>query len=217
MRIHLIDKGTPMTIEIQTCHGETLAEFKCAFFEPNGHVRLAVESEALYDYCLSPPPDSKMYITFYREQQKYSFEGKLVNAEVRQAKKLVNIIMLSQIKVESRRGVKRFEIYIKVNVFSYANGHRGELLGEGETNDVSLDALSFSSNLDLVKSDDKRYALEFTLFNKHLFFIPVKLLAKKDASVVSKSDFDYIVLFDFTDYPNEKRRITNAFFNELSR
>jgi hypothetical protein len=212
-----VDKGTKLEVELQSFQGARLADFKASFNEASSHVHLSATGDELYDYCLNPQPDTKLYIAFFREQQKYSFEGRLVNAEIKHGEKIVNIVMLSAIKVESRRGVKRFEIYTKVNILTVVNGQKGVLLGDGESNDVSLDALSFSSNVDINKNDERRYGLEFTLFNKHPFFLPIKILVKRGASVVSKTDYDYVVLFDFDDHPHEKKRLTNAFFNELSR
>jgi hypothetical protein len=91
------------------------------------------------------------------------------------------------------------------------------MLGDGETNDVSLDAFSVSSNVDLPIENDEKYALEFMLFNRHSFFLPINVFLKKRAAIVSKMAYDYVFLFDFSNHPHEKNRIINAFFKGLSR
>ncbi|MCL2003965.1 MAG: hypothetical protein FWG72_08185 [Oscillospiraceae bacterium] len=217
MQLHLIDRGTPLQIDVQTFSGEQITSFKGTYHDTEGRVRLTVEGGELYEHCLQPQADTKLLVSFFREEQKCSFEGRCVGTEERRGVRLVNITMLSAIKVESRRTQKRFEIFLKVNIYAFENGQKGALLGDGETNDVSLDALSITSDVDMQKGDDKRYAAEFTLFNKHTFSIPAKVLVKKDAPAVSAMNYEYVLLFDFTDRLHEKKRLINAFFNELTR
>jgi hypothetical protein len=217
MHIHIVDRGTPLEIEVQTYGGERIANMKAVFYDSQGRMSLTVDCEALFDHYREPKPGTKLYISFYREQLKYSFEGVFASGQEQMGKKMVNITMLSNIKTESRRTVKRFEIYVKISIYALENGQKGPLLGEGETNDVTFDAFSVASDVDIPVSDDKPLALEFTLFNKHSFFLPAKILKKSKASVVSAMTYEYVFLFNYTDRPNEKDRLISAFFKELTR
>jgi hypothetical protein len=219
MQIHFLDRGTKLNISVQTLTGDELANFQALYHDSKGHLQLTVEGNPLYDYFTEPRPDTKLFISFYREQHKYSFDGRFGCTEEKYGQKLTNITMLSNIVMENRRAQKRFEIRMKVNIYAYSpeDNQRGILLGEGETNDICFDAFSISSNIDMPISGEARFAMEFTLFTRHQFFLPFRVLKKWDAPVVTKMDYDYVLPFEFANHQHEKNRLINTFFKELAR
>jgi hypothetical protein len=217
MQIHFLDRGTKLNIEVKTISGDLVERFDGLYHDSKGNLQLTVESEELFDFFRQPQPNLKMSISFYREQNMFTFDGRFASLEEKYRQKLVDIAMLTNITMESRRTQKRFEIRMRVNIFSYENRQKGELMGEGETNDVCFDAFSVSANVDLSNAPDQRYMLDFTLFNKHIFSLPFRVLKKGKAPVVSKMDYDFVFLFDFSHHAHEKNRLINIFFKELTR
>jgi hypothetical protein len=216
MQIHFVDKETMFHIEIMTEESEDPIKLRGFFYEAKGSMALILEGDEVYDYFTKNPLASRLSMTFYRDKQKYFFHAKFERSFIKFKKKLTEFSVASIIEVTSRRSAHRFDIAMNIMVHEMSEDYEPIYSSPAHTFDMSYDAICFYSNTDLTNENPK-IEIEFLMFGKDRFRLPARLLHKHKVGQSKQFKHSYVFLFDFSECPDEKKRLVDSFFTNNFR
>jgi hypothetical protein len=166
-----------------------------------------LEGDELRNYFANQPTGCLVSISFNRGYNKCEFSGRFKSTRAQ----FVEIVPITPITEKSQRSYHRHQSTTGVKLFLLGDQNQAELACEGTAEDISLDAIAFTSNKDLLLSEEDRFYVEFTLFTRHNFKIPAKLLRKGRVPHTSKDRNRYVFLFDFPEDSQDSLRLATVF------
>ena len=214
MKMNFVEREAPFKIEIIDENAEVAAAYETLFYNNRGNASFIVDSDELYDYFKSPRALSKMLVTFYHGHHVCTLDGRFMRTTMEFGLKLVEIQIVSEIRTAYRRAQKRFETFVHVMLYSIFENDKSEFLCEGEANDISIEAISMKCDVDLSGRGDK-FIVDFSLFNKYDFTIPVDVLNMRESPKGAVHAYDYVLKFNFDDRPEQKDRLIHLFFDNI--
>jgi hypothetical protein len=178
---------------------------------------ITIDCDEMYDFIVDTPLRTRLKLTFFHGHNNCIFYGNLCRTSIVSDRKIIEIIPISSIDVTSRRSSHRHTVYMDIKLHLVDDNNLAELVCMGQTEDISVDAVRFVSNSDLVMPENSQFDVEFNLYDKNFFKLPVTLLKKNKLPISSKYDFSYVFMFDFANCKEEYRRLAYVFFENVMK
>lgn len=214
MIIDSIEKGTSFDIIILDENIREEQKYRATLRDTSGDVFLLVEGKALYDLCKDSETPFNMLITFYGDNNKYSFYCRSKSTQIIDNVELTEIAAITGVKKEGRRNSPRFSSTVEVILYKEGKNKSIGPLCIGQADDISYDAICFLTNYTLDTNDDGRFSVEFTLYGKHFFRFYTKLLHSHRAPFYTRYKNAYVFMFDYAGWPDERARLVNVFLED---
>lgn len=212
MDVRFIENGTLFDIVYLSDLPGLEIKLKGALYEIVRSTVLHVEGVDLYDFCLDKPIGFRFSIIFFKGTKEYSFFGRFERVIIRGNTKITEISAASGVEEKNRRTMPRLEVSVPVKLYVETSDNTKKKICEGQTVDISFDAICFLSNEMIDVSDRSKFYVEFTLYRYDKFFLPARLVRKGSAPQTVQYKYDYAFVFDFLDNHAEKNRMLMTFF-----
>lgn len=212
MVVRFIENGTLFDIVLSSDIAGLNVQLKGSLYEVVRNTILLVEGSDLYEFCSDKPSGMRFNLVFYRGLKEYSFLGKFERVLTKDSYRLTEISAISGIEERNRRTMPRLEVSVPVKLYVKTEQNAREMVCEGQTVDISFDAICFLSNEKLEIPDNSKFYVEFTLHKYDKFYLPASLVRKGSAPQTVQYKYDYAFVFDFSENQAEKSRMLTSFF-----
>jgi len=216
MNLRLLEKGTPLSIELLTHDLKPLADekFMGKFYDMEKGLTFLITSDELFERFNEFDPSCYLKITYQRGSDEYTFTGKLSSAVEKSRDPLILITATSPIKKIELRQAPRIEISLPVNIYKVAPcavSRVGDLLLKGSSMNISNIGMCILSDISIEEQGGSEFIAEFSIIRSRVFFLRAKLMRRGQSPLISYK-YMYGFLFEYDNNSDEKYNLTVAMF-----